>query len=210
MTLAQTERAALADLFDQVGPDHPTLDEGWVTSDLLIHLLIRERRPDAVIGMVIKPLAGWTEKVENGFKELAWAEQVDLFRQGPPTLSLAGIPGVDAVMNSMEHFIHHEDVRRGKQPWEPRTLDEQTNNKIIAMLTSFPMSLSFKKLKTGITVRLPDDRPLAVATGEPRVVLHGEPAEILLWVSGRRTACRVRIEGDEEALRHLELAIAGE
>ena len=38
MSLARTERAALADLFEQVGPDQPTLCEGWQTLDLLIHL----------------------------------------------------------------------------------------------------------------------------------------------------------------------------
>ncbi len=208
MTLAQIEREALANLFDQVGPDHPTLDEGWLTRDLLVHLLIRERRPDAALGMVIKPLSGWTAKVERGFAELPWAQQVNLFRHGPPRLSIAGIPGLDAVMNGMEHFIHHEDVRRGKEPWEPRKLDEQTTEQIIKMLTSFPMSFAFKKLKTGITVRLPDGRTLTVADGEPRVVLHGEPAEILLWVSGRRTACRVEVKGEDAALRHLESAIA--
>jgi hypothetical protein len=41
MNLATTERAALADLFVTLGPDQPTLDEGWDTRDLLVHLLVR-------------------------------------------------------------------------------------------------------------------------------------------------------------------------
>ena len=47
MNLAKSERAALADLFVTLGPDQPTLCEGWDTKDLLVHLLVRERRPDA-------------------------------------------------------------------------------------------------------------------------------------------------------------------
>ena len=50
MNLAHTERAALADLFAALGPDQPTLCEGWDTQDLLIHLLIRERSPLGAVG----------------------------------------------------------------------------------------------------------------------------------------------------------------
>jgi uncharacterized protein (TIGR03083 family) len=46
-TLARAERAALCDLFDEVGPDAPTLCAGWTTRDLAAHLVIRERRADA-------------------------------------------------------------------------------------------------------------------------------------------------------------------
>jgi hypothetical protein len=64
MTLAQRERAELADLLDEVGPDHPTLDEGWQTQDLLVHLLIRERRPDTVPGVMaeLPVLSGWSRR----------------------------------------------------------------------------------------------------------------------------------------------------
>ena len=49
MSLAQSERAQLADLFVTLGPDQPTLCEGWDTQDLLVHLLVRER---SVLGAV--------------------------------------------------------------------------------------------------------------------------------------------------------------
>ena len=47
-SVAATERADLCDLFRAVGPDAPTLCEGWTTRDLAAHLVVRERRPDAV------------------------------------------------------------------------------------------------------------------------------------------------------------------
>ena len=45
MTYAQDERAALAALLHETGPDGPTLCEGWQTRDLVAHLVLRERRP---------------------------------------------------------------------------------------------------------------------------------------------------------------------
>ena len=43
---ARAERASLCDLLAEVGPDAPTLCEGWTTALLAAHLVVRERRPD--------------------------------------------------------------------------------------------------------------------------------------------------------------------
>ena len=58
VTLAKNERAALCDLPDKVGPEAPTLCEGWTTHDLAAHLWIRETDPLGAGGIVAKPLAG--------------------------------------------------------------------------------------------------------------------------------------------------------
>ena len=47
---ARAERTALCDLFLEVGPDAPTLCEGWTTKDLAGHLVIREGRN--LVGLV--------------------------------------------------------------------------------------------------------------------------------------------------------------
>ena len=56
MSVAQRERAALVEILRAVGPDAPTLCEGWTTRDLVAHLVVRERRPDALPGLVFGPL----------------------------------------------------------------------------------------------------------------------------------------------------------
>lgn len=43
VTYAREERAALAALLEDSGPDGPTLCEGWLTRDLAAHLVLRER-----------------------------------------------------------------------------------------------------------------------------------------------------------------------
>src|SRR3954452_12509995 len=45
------ERRELADLLDRLGPGAPTLCEGWDTAHLAAHLVVRERRPDAMVGL---------------------------------------------------------------------------------------------------------------------------------------------------------------
>ena len=39
------ERAQLADLFDELGPEAPTLLGPWTTRDLAAHLVLREHDP---------------------------------------------------------------------------------------------------------------------------------------------------------------------
>ncbi len=113
MTHAQDERAALAALLDEAGPDAPTLCAGWQTGDLAAHLVLRERRPDAGVGMAGGPLAGYTERLRQQFLErYSFGQLVTLFRSGPPRLSPFAIPGADELANAVEYFVHHEDVRR--------------------------------------------------------------------------------------------------
>ena len=88
MSVAQRERAALVDTLRRVGPDAPTLCEGWKTRDLAAHLMIREYRPDAAPGILIPLLASHTAKVQNKVAEqTGWEELVDKVASGPPIYS---------------------------------------------------------------------------------------------------------------------------
>ncbi len=205
-TVAQRERAALADLFDRVGPDHPTLDEGWLAADLLHHLLIREGRPDASVARLISPLAFWADRVEDGYRQLPWAERVDRWRQGPPRLSPVAVERVDTLLNTAEHFIHHEDLRRGAPGWTVRTLDEQTEQAVLDQVKNAMSRLQLKKLGVGVQAQLPDRRTFQIRLGNPAITLVGAPSELLLWISGRRSACEVEIVGSPAALEMVERA----
>lgn len=113
MTYARDERAALCDLLDQLGPDAATLCEGWRTADLAAHLVLREHRPDAAVGILGGPLARHTEKVQRALRvKLPYEALVQTVRSGPPRLSLFAIPGMDERANFAEYFVHYEDVRR--------------------------------------------------------------------------------------------------
>ena len=47
---ARAEREALCDTFLAVGPAAPTLCGSWTTADLAVHLVVRDGRPDLMIG----------------------------------------------------------------------------------------------------------------------------------------------------------------
>jgi uncharacterized protein (TIGR03085 family) len=207
MTLAQTERAALADLFVELGPEQPTLCEGWDTGDLLAHLLIRERQVFAAAGTWIKPLEGLTARVSAGYSRRPWTEQIEMYRAGPPGFSPFAWGSLDEKGNGMEMFIHHEDARRGQPDWQPRALDEATKDQLLRMITSALVLHRLKKIGVPVTARLLDEpgqrdmpivlvpsKKLDIVNTPPGVVLHGGVGEILLWLSGR-SEVRIDFEG---------------
>src|SRR5580698_4945530 len=120
VNFAQDERSELCDLLVDLGPDAPTLCEGWSTADLAAHLVVRERRPDSGPGIVWPPLAGYTDSVRTRQKDRkSWEELVAAVRSGPPLL----LRPFDRAMNTVEFFIHIEDVRRAQPTWGVRPLD---------------------------------------------------------------------------------------
>ena len=66
------ERAALCDTLEKYGPDAPTLCAGWLTLDLAAHLVAREARSDAAIGLVLPgPFAKHLQNVMDRYKARA-------------------------------------------------------------------------------------------------------------------------------------------
>lgn len=199
MTLAQTERHALADLFGTLGPDQPTLCEGWDTKDLLIHLIVRDGRPDVIIGKVIKPLAGHAEKVEADFAERPWADLISIYRDGPPGWNPAGWGKLDELVNGGEMFIHHEDARRGQPNWKPRVFDAATTETLAGLVDSGFSKLMLRKSEVGVQAKLPTGRTVELKKGPQMVTISGEPGEIILYLSGRR-AVEVELGGDPDGI----------
>src|SRR6202007_499940 len=79
MSAARRERSALVETLRRVGPDAPTLCEGWTTRDLAAHLVVRERRLDATPGITIPFLAGYTAKVQNQTaRSNSWDDLVEM------------------------------------------------------------------------------------------------------------------------------------
>src|SRR3954466_8897657 len=83
--VSKSERAALAALLEQLGPDQPTCCEGWTTRDLATHLVVRDRRPDAVPGVVLGgPFASWAQRVYDRTRTArAYGELVSDLGSGP-------------------------------------------------------------------------------------------------------------------------------
>ncbi|GAA4768643.1 TIGR03085 family metal-binding protein [Actinomycetospora chibensis] len=191
--IADAERRDLADLLLKLGPDESTLCGDWTTRDLLAHLITRERRLDAAPGILIPPLAWWTERVQDSVAHGDFGELVGTLRSGPPFWSPLALPPLRAV-DVQEFFIHHEDVRRARPGWSPRPPDEARDHQLWRMVGLLGR-LTYRSSPVAVTLRRPDGAEHAVKSGPRTVILTGEPGELLLHAAGR-DECVVHPEGE--------------
>ena len=202
LSLAQRERTTLCDLFVELGPGAPTLCEGWLTADLAAHLVVRERRPDSGPGLVWPPLAGYTDKVRRAVRDRTpWEKLVESVRRGPPVL----LRPFDGPMNTVEFFIHVEDVRRAQDGWEPRPISSELADALWARVGPGGMA---KKVPATIVITSPGRADKERGTG-PRLTLAGDPGELTMFGSGRQGAARVEISGDAALAAQLRAAPLG-
>ncbi|MEV4637193.1 TIGR03085 family metal-binding protein [Actinoplanes sp. NPDC049548] len=201
---ARVERTLLADLLLEVGPEAPTMCTGWTARDLAAHLVVRERRPDAMIGVLVPPLAGHGEHVRRAKAAQPYAEVVDEIRR-PPWWSPVSNPATDELFNTVEFFIHHEDVRRARPGWEPRVLDRGEQAAIWKAL-KLTARLALRRLGRPVRVEAPGFGAFQVGDGEPATTLLGEPGELVLFLSGRQRVARVDVTGDD-SIRTARLAM---
>jgi uncharacterized protein (TIGR03085 family) len=210
MSIAQRERAAMVGIMRAVGPDAPTLCEGWTARDLAAHLVVRERRPDALPGLLFGPLASHTAHLQDRLTAATTYEDlVELFAAGPPMLSLFKV--LDPLASIHEMFVHHEDLRRAQTGWEPRELDAKTTAAVrrrIPWVSRVGLSKSMAALPARLTLRTPDGRTVvAVGKGSP-VTVTGEPQELLLFAFGRN-AVHVDFNGDDDVVAAVRAAKRG-
>lgn len=208
---SRTERRALCDLLDQVGPDQPTLCEGWTTHDLAVHLYVREADPVAGPGIMISALAETTAKRSAQVKaRWSFTELVDKVRNGPPTFSIYSLPVLGAKLNVIEYFVHHEDVRRVDAEAEPRELEPAHENEIWGQLRLSVRPL-VRNSPTGLVLRRPDGAEVIAhkPTAAGSVTVTAEPSELLLLCYGRAPVAHATYDGPTPAITALRTTTFG-
>lgn len=196
MSVARAERQLISDLFEEQGPDEPTLCGDWTTRDLAAHLVLRETRFDAAPGIMIPAFAGYTERVQRGIAARPWPGLVAAVRSGPPWWSPLGIGFIDNAANTVEFFVHHEDVRRARPGWEPRAAEAERDKAVWQGVRSLgkgrmgrsPVAVTARDAATGDEV--------VWKPGADPVVISGAPGELLLFALGR-DAVRLEFDGAE-------------
>ncbi|MDQ1044684.1 TIGR03085 family metal-binding protein [Streptomyces sp. V4I2] len=201
-TFAKRERLLLADLLEAAGPEAPTLCEGWLTRDLAAHVVVRERRPDAAGGMLIKQLGPRLEKVMDEFAAKPYEELIQLIRTGPPRFSPFSLKQLDEAANTIEFYVHTEDVRRAQPDWSPRELDPVFQDTLWSRLERTARVIG-RSVPTGLVLRRPDGQTAVAHRGTPVVTVTGEPSELLLFLYGRQNEAKVDLDGDKEAIDKL-------
>ncbi|MGW7369236.1 TIGR03085 family metal-binding protein [Streptomyces sp. NPDC054841] len=207
-THAKRERLLLADLLEAAGPDAPTLCEGWTTRDLAAHVVVRERRPDAAAGILLSLLKSRLDRVQAEFAAKPYEELIQLIRTGPPKLSPYAIKPVDEGANTVEFYVHAEDVRRAQPDWTPRELDPVFADSLWSRLEKSARVLG-RKAPVGVVLRRPDGQTAVAHRGTPVVTVTGEPGELTMFAFGRQDAAKVELEGDKEAIDRVGRAQLG-
>lgn len=182
------------------GPDARTLCGAWTVRDLAAHLVVRERRPDAAPGILLKPFAGYLERVQAKAARKPFPELLELVRTGPPWWS--PLRPVDAVVNLSEMFVHHEDVRRAEPGWQPRELSPADEDQLWSVLRKMA-GMAYRKAPVTVELATPDGRRTAVrSASEDVVTLTGKPSELVLHAFGRDEV-RLETSGSPEAVEAL-------
>lgn len=207
---AQSERQLLCDELERLGPDAPTLCQGWLTKDLAVHLHARDARPDLVVGRFIPPLAG---RVARERKALAddFPALVSRIRAGAPVWNPTSQPKVDEMVNLLEYFVHHEDVRRAQPGWSRRELPDDLQRALWLSLRRAARIL-FRRAATGV-VLIAEGQGRRYAAKLPdshgTVVLRGEPGELVLFAFGRGDVAEVELSGEAEDVSALRTSRFG-
>jgi uncharacterized protein (TIGR03085 family) len=205
-SLARRERLALCDTALREGPDAPTLCDPWDVQDLVCHLLVRERRPIAAVGIAVGPLSGLTDRAMARLARTDFPVLVERFRT--PWLLPFAVPGVEQVVNTTEFFVHHEDIRRAQPGWAPRMLSDSDEATLWRFLTVVGRGLT---RFAGVSVRIEwDDHTANLRGGEGApVVVSGPPSELALMLHGRTGVAQVKYDGPDDAVARLRGADLG-
>lgn len=205
------DRTEMADALAAVSPDAPTLCEGWDARDLAIHLVLRDGRPDVLVGELAGkalPAVGRpAAKVRARLEAMPWEELVGEVRGGPPPWSPTRVPAIEAQVNGAEFYVHAQDVVRA-QPGFVATdllpLRDGQRERLWRALKLLPMR--YGKSTVGVVRQVPSGESVAVRGGARSVTLRGQPEELLLHGFGRRSSALVEVLGDPDAVAAFEQA----
>ena len=152
---------------------------------------------------MLSPLAGLTDAVSRRVGRRDFAVLVEKLRNGPPLLSPYAVPKVDSLVNTLEFFVHHEDIRRAQPGWSARDLGERMEKVLWSMLGT-----AGKGLLRGSTVGVTAENTVTgsrtvLKAGRPTVTVRGLPSEVTLFVFGRRDQADVELVGEDADVARL-------
>jgi uncharacterized protein (TIGR03085 family) len=208
--MSATERAELCDDALIVGEDQPTLCGEWTVKDLVVHLLLREGSAIAAPGIFVPALSRLTDVASRRLAREDFAVLVERLRKGPPIYSPYAVSKLDAMFNTLEYFVHHEDIRRAQPTWEPRVLTPHQEKVLWKQISVGGLGL-VRGSEVGVTIERSDkdDRRAVLSQADPMVVVRGLPSELTLFLFGRKPQARVELVGPDDAVAVLHGASLG-
>ena len=191
------ERARLVETLEFVGPEAPTLVEGWSAQELARHLAAQDRLRGVpalvarrlVVATQLRLTAVYLDRpvalalVNSGPR--SWAGCLQRLRQPPPRAVTGASVGP---ITLWEHVVHHEDLRRASSVRRTAWPD-------LTAVIDWLLAYNRRRLN-GPGVRLVDADSSSAWSSRPSpaVTVTGPPSELVLWLSGRPWA-EVQVDG---------------
>ena len=205
-TLARRERQALCDTALALDAAAPTLCGDWDVTMLLAHLIVRERKPLKASGIMVPRLAPITERAMAKEAARGVPAMVATLRKAPATWY--SLPGVEKYTQTLEYFVHHEDLRRGRPGWEPRELPAPDVDELWSLVSRSGAYLG-RNLEVPTRIARSDEPDASArfskGDGDP-VVVTGPVVELIMWAFGRTALRDVTIDGPPESMAMLDAA----
>ena len=203
-TFARRERGALCDLALTVGPSAPTLCGSWTVRELVVHLLVRERRPWAAPGILVPALSGLVDHASAALTRRPFEELVETLRTPPAPVRIGA---VERTVNTMEFFVHHEDIRRAAPDWASRPLDARDEADLWRSLGMIGRGLV---RPAGVPVVASDgNRTVTLRRGERPAIVSGPVGEVALFLFGRKQVAGLTFDGPAATVAALRDAPLG-
>jgi len=200
-SFARLERSALCQTARDVGPDAPTLCAGWNVGDLILHRLVRERRPWATLGAVVPALEGLSRQARESYESHSFDELLDML-VAPPLVLRPEL--AERLVNGVEFFVHHEDIRRAQPGWTPRTVPADGAADIWVGLSLLGRMVG---RRVGVPLEVTDGhRRKTLYDGPDPVVLTAPVSELLLFLTGRSEVTDLQWSGPPEKVEAVKTA----
>lgn len=189
----------------ELGPDAPVVPAGWTTADMAAHLYVRERRADAMPGVVLPGrLARHTDRVMASVLRVhTYDHIVDRIATGPPI----ALRAVDDLMNLFEYFVHTEDIRRANG-MAPRDLALDMEQVMWRRLRPLLRGM-FRRVRRTQLEFVTEHGDRTVIGNGPTVRMLGPVGEIVLYAYDRKQIAEVSLTGDADAIERVTTARLG-
>lgn len=173
-----------------------------------MHLVVRERDPVGAPGILVKPLSFLTDLATRRLDRKEFADLVDKVRD-PAIWTPATLPVLDKALNTLEFFVHHEDIRRAQPDWEPRELTAGEQKQLWKAIGYAGRGL-VRPADVPVTIRW-DENGLETTLrgGDDGVVVTGDPGELVLFLFGRDQTVGLAFDGPATSVSKLRKASLG-
>lgn len=154
--------------------------------------------------MLVK-MSSLTEKSMARVCRRPFAEVVASIRDPKPPFSLNA---VERAANTVEWFVHHEDILRAVPGWTVRPMDAADEADLFARLTPIARMLA-GEAGVPVTMATPSGLVAPLVRGKKPVTITGRASELALFLHGRSQVEGLEFDGPGRSVAQLRATTLG-